>query len=123
MTQDGEAVARSLWDAYLAGDVEAALRHFAPDAEWHAANDFPGPQRFKGHDELRLVLDTADRFPKRHVAVNEITDLGGFVLAHGVVHVEEHGEAVIDRVTAWRFRVAGDLIVSVEVEALPALRP
>jgi ketosteroid isomerase-like protein len=113
-------VVRSAWDAYLAGDVDGALRFFAADAEWHAAGDFPGPAVFRGHDELRVILGSTERFSVRRVAVTEIIDMGAFVLAHGTVYVEEAGEPVIDRVTTWRFRVDGQVIASVEVQALPS---
>ena len=114
------AVVRSAWDAYSAGDVDGALKFFTPDAEWHVAGDYPGPSCFRGHDELRVLLDRARRFSVHHMTVNEITDMGGFVLAHGVVYAEEDGQPVIDRVTIWRCRVEGDAIASVDAEAEPA---
>jgi ketosteroid isomerase-like protein len=114
------AVVRSAWDAYSAGDVDGALRLFAPDAEWHVADDFPGPAAFRGHDELRSLLDTASRFSRHHMAVTEVADMGGFVLAHGVVYAENGGDTVIDRVTIWRCRVEGERITSVHAQALPA---
>lgn len=112
------AVVRSAWDAYATGDVEAALRWFASDAEWHVADDFPGQSTFRGHDELRLLLDTGTRFSVHHMAVTDVADMGAFVLAHGVVYAESEGQPVLDRVTIWRCRVQGDLIVSVYAEAL-----
>jgi ketosteroid isomerase-like protein len=110
------AVVRSAWDAYAAGDIDGALRFFTPDAEWRVAGDYPGPACFKGHDELRVLLDTASRFSLHHMTVTEIADMGGFVLAHGVVYAEEDGRPVIDRVTIWRCRVEGDAIASVDAE-------
>jgi ketosteroid isomerase-like protein len=120
MAGDAVAVVRSVWDAYLAEDVERALSHFAPDAEWHSARDFPAAQIFRGREQLRLVLDTTEQFSARHVAVNEIVDMGTFVLAHGVVYAEQDGEVVIDRVTTWRFYVREGLIARVDAEPLPS---
>ena len=117
---DPAAVVRSAWDAYSAGDVERALRFFAPDAGWHVAEDFPGPRTYRGHDELRVLLDPKSRFSVHHMAVTEIADMGGFVLAHGAVYAEDGDNTVIDRVTIWRCRVEGDVITSVRAEALPA---
>ena len=114
------AVVRNAWDAYAAGDVDAALRYFAPDAEWHVAEGFPGPSAFRGHDELRVLLNTGSRFSVHHMEVTDISDMGGFVLAHGVVYAEQSGTTVIDRVTIWRCVVDGDVISSVRAEALPA---
>jgi hypothetical protein len=54
------------------------------------------------------------------MAVTDVADMGGFVLAHGVVYAERDGAVVIDRVTIWRCRVDGDVIVSIHAEALPA---
>lgn len=113
-------VVRSAWDAYCVGDFDAALERFAPDVEWHAANDFPGQLIYRGHDELRLLLTTMRSFSLHHFAVTDIADMGAFVLAHGVVYAEDAGEPVIDRVTIWRCRVEGDMITSVRAEALPA---
>ena len=101
-----EAVVRDAWDAYSAGDVDGAL--------------FPGPSTFRGHDELRVLLDTGSRFSVHHMRVTDIADMGGFVLAHGVVYAEQSGTTVIDRVTIWRCVVEGDVITSVRAEALPA---
>jgi len=115
-----EAVVRDAWDAYSAGDVDSALRFFAPNAEWHVAEGFPGPSTFRGHDELRVLLDTGSRFSVHHMRVTDIADMGGFVLAHGVVYAEQSGTTVIDRVTIWRCVVEGDVITSVRAEALPA---
>ena len=70
--------------------------------------------------ELRVLLETGRRFSMHHMTVNEITDMGGFVLAHGVVYAEENGRPVIDRVTIWRCRVEGDAIASVDAEAEPS---
>jgi len=114
------AVVRSAWDAYSTGDLDRALQFFAPNAEWHVADDFPGPSTYRGEDELRLLADTSTRFSVHHMAVTDITDMGGFVLAHGVVYAETGDETVIDRVTIWRCRVDGDVITSVQAEALPA---
>ncbi len=114
------AVVRNAWDAFSAGDVEGALRFFAPNAAWHVAEGFPGPPMFRGHDELRVLLDTGSRFSVHHMAVTDIADMGGFVLAHGVVYAEQSGAAVIDRVTIWRCVVEGDVITSVRAQALPA---
>ena len=114
------AVVRNAWDAYSAGDVDGALRFFAPDAEWHVAEGFPGPSTFRGHDELRVLLDTGSRFSVHHMTVTDIADMGGFVLAHGVVYAEQSGATVIDRVTIWRCRVESGVITSVRAEALPA---
>ena len=114
------AVVRSAWDAYSVGDVDGALRFFAPHAEWHVAEGFPGPSTFKGRDELRVLLDTGSRFSVHHMRVTDITDMGAFVLAHGVVYAEQDGAPVIDRVTIWRCQVEGDVITTVWAEALPA---
>src|SRR4051812_17649108 len=110
------AVVRGVWDAYLAGDVEGALRYFAPNAVWHTAGDFAGPATIKGHEELRVLLDPGDRFSMRRVTVTGIADMGAFVLAHGAVYAEVDGTPAIDRVTIWRFYVEGDLITSVHAE-------
>jgi ketosteroid isomerase-like protein len=120
MAMDPVAVVRSAWDAFSAGDADAALRFFAPDAEWHVAEDFPGPSRYRGHDELRLLLESPKRFSVHHMSVTEISDMGGFVLAHGVVYAELDGETVVDRVTIWRCRVDGEVIASVEAEVMPS---
>jgi ketosteroid isomerase-like protein len=114
------AVVRRAWDAYSAGDVDRALRSFAPGAEWHVADDFPGPSVYRGHDELRRLLDLPNLFSVHHMAVTDVADMGAFVLAHGVVYAEREGRVVVDRVTIWRCRVEGDVIVSVHAEALPA---
>jgi len=111
-----------MWDAYLAGDVEGALRRFARAAVWYGAGDVAGPVTFRGHDEIRDVLDTDDLFSVRHVAVNQIADMGAFVLAHGVVYAERDGEVVVDRVTAWRFHVEDGEILRVDVEPMPSSR-
>jgi ketosteroid isomerase-like protein len=120
MAMEPAAVVRNAWAAYSTGDVEGALRHFAPDAEWHVADDSPGPPIYRGHDELRMLLDTGSRFSLYSMSVTGISDMGGFVLAHGAVYAEEAGSTVIDRVTIWRCRVEGDVIISVRAEALPA---
>jgi ketosteroid isomerase-like protein len=112
------AVVRSAWDAYAAGDVDGALRFFSPDAVWHVPPDYPGPTSFRGHDELRTLLDTA-RFSVHRMEVTDISDMGGFVLAHGVVYAEADGTPVIDRVTIWRCRVEGDTITRVDAEVVP----
>jgi ketosteroid isomerase-like protein len=114
------AVVRSAWDAYSVGDVDRVLRFFSPDAEWHVADDFPGPAVYRGHDELRRLLDPPTYFTVHHMAVTDVADMGGFVLAHGVVYAERDGAVVIDRVTIWRCRVDNDVIVSIHAEALPA---
>ncbi|MBV9411585.1 MAG: nuclear transport factor 2 family protein, partial [Acidimicrobiia bacterium] len=85
------ALVRRAWDAYSNGDVETVIRLFAPDAEWHVADDFPGPSTFRGHDEIRSLLATARNFSLYHMTVTEIADMGAFVLAHGVVYAEDRG--------------------------------
>lgn len=117
---DPASVVRSALEAYSAGDVEGALRFFAPDAEWHVAADFPGPAVFRGPDELRRLADTSNQFTLHHMEVTDVADMGAFVLAHGMVYAERGGEAVLDRVTIWRCRVDGERIASVHAEALPA---
>jgi ketosteroid isomerase-like protein len=114
------AVVRKALDAYQAGDLEGALQFFAPHAEWHVADDFPGPATYRGRDGVRRLADTSSRFSLHHMEVTEIADMGGFVLAHGVVYAEAGGETVVDRVTIWRCRVQDGLIVSIDAEALPA---
>lgn len=120
MTGDGRAVAvvRRVWDAYLAGDVDGALEHFAADAVWESPGDVAGPTAFRGRDEIRLVLDTADRFSLRRVSLTDVTDMGSFVLAHGVVYAEQGDEVIVDRVTTWRFYLSGERIVRVATERL-----
>ena len=114
------AVVRSAWDAYAAGDVDGALRFFSPDAVWHVVPDQPGPASFRGHDELRLLFTASARFSVHHMDITEISDMGDFVLAHGLVYAEEDGRTMIDRVTVWRCRVEGDTISSVDAEAVPS---
>jgi ketosteroid isomerase-like protein len=114
------AVVRSAVDAYKAGDLEGVLQFFAPHAEWHVADDFPGPPTYRGRDGVRSLADTSAGFSLHHMEVTEIADMGAFVLAHGVVYAESDGETVVDRVTIWRCRVQDGLIVSVDAEALPA---
>jgi ketosteroid isomerase-like protein len=116
---DPVAVVRGAWDAYAAGDVEGALRFFSADAVWHVVADYPGQGSFRGHDELRLLFDAA-LFSLHHIDITEIADMGDFVLAHGVVYAEVDGRIVLDRVTAWRCRVQGDTIASVDAEAVPS---
>jgi ketosteroid isomerase-like protein len=120
MAVEPAAVVRSAWDAFSDGDVDRALRFFSPDAEWHVADDFPGPSVYRGHDELRRLLELPRFFSVHHMAVTEVADMGGFVLAHGVVYVERDSAVVVDRVTIWRCRVDGDFILSIHAEALPA---
>lgn len=117
---DPVAVVRSAWDAYSAGDVDGALHFFAPDAVWQVASDFPGPSSYTGHDELRVLLESPSRFSLHHMEVTEISDMGGFVLAHGLVYVEHDGRTLADRVTIWRCRVESEVIASIEAEALPS---
>jgi ketosteroid isomerase-like protein len=114
------AVVRSAWDAYSSGDVDRALRFFSADAEWHVADDFPGPSAYRGRDDLRDLLDLPRLFSVHHMTVTDVADMGGFVLAHGVVYAERDGDVVVDRVTIWRCRVEAGLIVRVHAEALPA---
>src|SRR5438270_9933591 len=113
-------VVRRAWDAYAAGDAEEALRFFSPDAVWHVVPDHPGPVSFRGHDELRLLFGASARFSVHHMDITEISDMGDFVLAHGVVYAEDNGRTIIDRVTVWRCRVEGDRITSVDAEAVPS---
>ena len=117
---DPVAVVRSAWDAYSAGDADGALRFFAPDAEWHVAEDFPGPSSYRGHGELRVLLESPAHFSAHHMEVTDIADMGGFVLAHGVVYAELDGKTVIDRVTIWRCRVEGDVIATVDADLVPS---
>lgn len=114
------AVVRSALDAYQSGDLEGALQYFAPHAEWHVADDFPGPPTYRGIEGVRTLADRSAGFSLHHMEVTEIADMGAFVLAHGVVYAEADGEAVVDRVTIWRCRVQDGLIVSIDAEALPA---
>jgi ketosteroid isomerase-like protein len=120
MAMEPAAVVRSAWDAYAAGDVDRALQFFSHDAVWHVVPDQPGPVSFRGHDELRLLFDSSARFSVHHMDITEISDMGDFVLAHGVVYAEEDGRTMIDRVTVWRCRVEGDTIASVDAEAVPS---
>jgi ketosteroid isomerase-like protein len=120
MTMEPTAVVRSAWDAYAAGDVDRALQFFSLDAVWHVVPDQPGPVSFRGHDELRLLFGSSARFSVHHMDITEISDMGDFVLAHGVVYAEEDGRPMIDRVTVWRCRVEGDTIASVDAEAVPS---
>jgi ketosteroid isomerase-like protein len=117
---DPVAVVRGAWDAYSAGDVEGVLHLFAPDAEWHVVTGFPGPATYTGHDELRVLLESPSHFSLHHMEVTEISDMGGFVLAHGMVYVEHDGQTLADRVTIWRCRVEGEVIASIVAEALPS---
>src|SRR4051794_7556403 len=110
------AVVRSAWEAFSAGDVDRTLRFFAPDAEWRVPEDTPGPSTYTGHDELRVLLESPRRFSAHHIEITEISDMGGFVLAHGVVYAELDGQTIVDRVTIWRCRVEGGVIANVEAE-------
>src|SRR5205085_5113723 len=112
MAMEPVAVVRSAWDAYAAGDLDGALRFFSPDAIWHVVPDQPGPVSFRGHAELRSLFDASTRFSVPHMDITEIRDMGDFVLAHGLVHPEDGGRTILDRVTVLRSRVAGDTIGS-----------
>jgi uncharacterized protein len=76
MSQENVEVARAMWDAFLAADIQAALSFFDPDVEWDGTN-LPDGEVGRGHEAiLDHVSRWADQWDDWTVEVERVIDAG-----------------------------------------------
>jgi ketosteroid isomerase-like protein len=76
MSQENVEIVRRMWDAFLAGDVQAALSFYAPDVEWDGTN-LPDGRVGTGHEAiLDHIRRWADIWENWTVEVEDITAVG-----------------------------------------------
>jgi ketosteroid isomerase-like protein len=70
-------IVRAMWEAFLRGDLAAALDTFAADVEWDGTN-LPDGEIARGLDAVtRHVSGWADMWETWEVVLEEVVDAGG----------------------------------------------
>ena len=81
-------------DAAGRGDVEAFLRHVDEDIVWIAARSAV-EGAYRGHDGIRrFFADNDENFDVFRPEFHEVRDLGGRILAVGMIHIRARGSTV-----------------------------
>jgi ketosteroid isomerase-like protein len=76
MSQENVEIVRRMWDAFLAGDFEAALSFYAPDVEWDGTN-LPDGTVGRGHEAiLGHISSWAEAWEDWSVELEQITAAG-----------------------------------------------
>lgn len=107
VTHDVEVV-RTLYAAFAARDLDAALPLVSPDAELHAEATAriagrTGP--YRGHDGLREYFDDVDRvWDELTLFADDIRVVPGFVVVLGHVAFSRGGQPM-RRAVVWTWRV------------------
>ena len=79
---------REMFDAFNAEGIEAALPYLTEDVVWHTFPEWPGEEKYEGHDGIRqLTLEWTENFDEYHWDIDEIATKGDVV----VVLAHHHG--------------------------------
>ena len=82
-------------DAANRRDLDALVREFDPDVEWHSAVVGMGAEVYRGKDGVRtLFRDLFEVFAEVHVDYSEVRDLGDRTLAIGRLRAHGHESGV-----------------------------
>jgi ketosteroid isomerase-like protein len=117
MSEQSVQVVRAAQDAFLAGDVEAALDVLDPDIEWHATvGGIDEGAVYRGRDEvIRAFADYFEVWERMELRADDYIDAGGddvVVFHHEVARGRESG-AVVETDTATIQTVRNGKIVRV----------
>jgi ketosteroid isomerase-like protein len=112
VSEQNLALARRMFDAFAARDVEAAIEVSADDVEFLpvTANLTTGGVPYRGHEGIaRYFADVGDVWSDVRLYPDELRDLGDCVLVLGRVHARGGG-MIIDQPTGWLWRFRGGKI-------------
>ena len=119
MSERNLELVRRSFEAFAAGDFEAAFADYDPRAEWIAAEDEPDSRTYRGIDEIRrfaraLADPWTDRF-ERAVVPQDYIDLGDWILVPTSGRLHGRGSGIeVDIIETYAVRVRDDRIVRVE---------
>jgi ketosteroid isomerase-like protein len=90
MSRENVEVIRRMWDAFLAGDIQAALSFYDPDVEWDGTN-LPDGRIGRGHEAIvDHIRRWAEQWEDWTVEVERIIDGGS---EHVVLVMRERGRS------------------------------
>ncbi len=84
MSESNVEIARRAYDAFAAGDVEAAFRECAPDLEWIPPDRNPTAGKYRGVDQaLAEIQAFMEPFAEYSYSAQEFTAVGDKVVVRG----------------------------------------
>ena len=90
MSERNIAVVRGMWEAFLRGDVEAALAAFSPDVEWDGTNLPDGKVSHGLEAVMEHVTRWAEMWENWQVELEGVIDAGGDQV---IAFIREHGSS------------------------------
>ena len=91
MSRENVEAFRRGFEAYNRRDIEALLEELDPEVEWHPALEAAlggGAAVYRGHEGVRELIRTTDEgFGEIHVKFSKILDVGGRIVATGLVRI------------------------------------
>jgi ketosteroid isomerase-like protein len=82
MSQENVEIVREAYEAFARGGSGAVLPFLDPELEWHDIPDQPEAAVHHGHEGFRRAMkDFTEPFAEFTVSVEELRDLGDYVLA------------------------------------------
>ena len=114
-------VVRAIYDAFARRDVEAALAHIAPDAEFHVTGTAARLQRtepYRGHDGVReYFADAARVWDDLRIVADDVRAIAGGVVVFGHVEGSVDG-APMHTAAIWSWQVRDGLATRMRVDSL-----
>ena len=102
-------VVRAIYDAFARRDVEAALAHIHPGAEFHVSGTAARVKRaepYVGHDGVReYFADAARAWDDLRIVADDVRATLGGVVVFGHVEAQADGKPVrVDAIWSWQVR-------------------
>jgi len=116
MAQDNVDVVQGAWDAFAAGDLDAATNIVAPEGEITAPSTLPWGGTFLGPEGFRDFLDGLLRYFKEFKATPEKV-LGAdddHVIVTAKIRGRAKGGHPIETRSVWVYKLRGGQVVSAE---------
>jgi ketosteroid isomerase-like protein len=108
---DGDLVRQSI-DAFNRRDTPVFLDLISPDVQWVSLRAVLDGDVYHGHEGIRrFVADTEDDIDGMHVRVEEIFEVGEYVVVYGSIHGIGRGSHMeLDLPIGWVVRVTSGVV-------------
>jgi ketosteroid isomerase-like protein len=125
MTSHNVAIIRRLTDAFNRRDLDSAVEELDPEVELHEWPAAPGARTYRGHDGVRMALDSwFEAWEWMQVEIEDIVETGDRALVTLHQRAKGKGSAVeveIRSFNVYTFRVGNVIRIQLFTEPEPAL--